>query len=188
MSLSSSTEQWFALRVKSNREKVSAASLAGKGYESFLPLVRLAGSRANSEKRPLFPGYLFCRFDPRNRLPILMLPGVVHIVGIGKLPVPVDEEELESLRVLVAAGLPINPDEQFTIGQKVRIEQGPLSGAGGVIVGVRDQRLVVSITLLQRSVSVVLHRDWVAQGLLRTVAAGNHQRGAVESSAAGAKA
>jgi transcriptional antiterminator NusG len=158
-----SSLEWFAIRVKSNRERITARGLCGKGYEVFLPQYRVLRSRAKQvDERPLFPGYLFCRFDPGNRLPILTLPGVVHIVGFGKTLVPVDDSELESLRVLIEAGLPINPNESYTVGQKVRIEQGPLASASGVVMGLQDQRLVVSITLLQRSVSVVMEREWLS--------------------------
>jgi transcription antitermination factor NusG len=153
--------QWFALRVKSNRERITSQALSGKGYEVFLPTYHNSRSR-RSVRSPLFPGYLFTRFDVNDRLPVLVLPGVVHIVGLGKSPVPIDPGEVESLRIVVEAGLPINPVESFTIGQKVRIEQGPLASACGVIAGVRSQRLIVTITLLQRSVSVELQPDWIS--------------------------
>jgi len=152
--------QWFALRVKSNREKITSQALTGKGYEVFLPTYRNGGGR-RCVPTPLFPGYLFSRFDINDRLPILILPGVVHVVGVGKSPAPIDEAEIESLRIVVEAGLPINPAENFTVGQKVRIEEGPLASACGVIAGVRSQRLIVNITLLQRSVSVELQPEWI---------------------------
>lgn len=149
---------WYALRVKSNRERVTSAALRGKGYEVFLPEFRRGGSRTGT---PLFPGYLFCRFDVHNRLPIVSLPGVVHIVGLGRTPVPVDEDELESLRIVVEAGLPVAPEPTLAVGQSIRIARGPLAGAGGVVVGLGQERLVVAVSLLQRAVSVELDRNWI---------------------------
>lgn len=151
---------WFALRVKSNRERVTAASLRGKDYEVFLPEFRRNQSRTES---PLFPGYLFCRFDVYNRLPVVSLPGVVHIVGLGRTPVPVDEDELESLKIVVQAGLPVEPEPAPApaVGQSIRINRGPLAGAGGIVVGLRRDRLVVAVTLLQRAVSVELDLSWI---------------------------
>ncbi len=145
-------QAWFALRVKSNRERVTATSLAGKGYEVFLPECR----------RPLFPGYLFCRFDINDRLPVVSAPGILHIVGLGKQPVPVDEAELESLRIVVRAGLPVRPGTEYVVGQQIRIDRGPLAGASGIVTGLGPQYLLVTISLLQRSVSVALERDWIA--------------------------
>jgi transcription antitermination factor NusG len=155
--------EWFAIRVKSNREKVTQQHLDAKGYEVFLPSYRQISENSHRPpfEVPLFPGYLFCRFDVNDRLPILIVPGVVHIVGFGKQPVPVDENELESVRILVKAGLPIRPDEPYALGQAIRIQKGPLAGAEGVIIGLGEQRLVVSISLLQRSISVVLTREWL---------------------------
>jgi transcription antitermination factor NusG len=153
---------WFALRVKSNRERITALSLTGKGYEVFLPECRRTdGEPVKKADKVLFPGYLFCRFDVNNRLPILMLPGIVHIVGSGKMPTPVDERELESLRIVVQAGLPVRREASLAVGQFVRIQKGPLRGAEGVVVGARRQRFVVAISLLQRSMSVELEADWI---------------------------
>jgi transcription antitermination factor NusG len=155
---------WYAIRVKSNRERITAVGLKGKGFDVFLPeyLRPRAGSRS-VERIVLFPGYVFGRFDPQNRMPILTLPGVIHIVCVGKTPAPVDATELESLQVLLQTGLPVNPDEQYTVGDRVTIDDGPLAGASGVIAGEENRRLLVSITLLQRSISVALPREWICK-------------------------
>src|SRR5262249_33736930 len=89
------------------------------------------------------------------------VPGIVHIVGLGKTPLPVDDQELESVRVLVDSALPINPDESFPVGALVRVHSGPLTGACGCIAGLSQRRLTVTITLLQRSVSVEVNPEWI---------------------------
>jgi transcription antitermination factor NusG len=154
--------EWFAVRVKSNRENITSQALTGKGYEVMLPMCKRDTGSGPRALAPLFPGYLFTRFEVANRLPILTIPGVVHIVGVGKTPIPINEDELESLRIVLQTGLPIRRDEPYTVGQIVRISRGPLAGAGGVVTDVRDRRFVVSITLLQRSVSVVLEPEWIS--------------------------
>ena len=85
---------WFALRVRSNFEKVTSQILRQKGYEAFLPTYfsrNRWSDRVKTVERPLFPGYLFCRFDQADRLPILVTPGVVGVVGLGKIPVPIPD-------------------------------------------------------------------------------------------------
>src|SRR2546427_8571217 len=59
--------QWFAIQVRPNHEKVTALLLRGKGYEEFLPsyLCNNRLGRGQPCERPLFPGYLFCRFNPK---------------------------------------------------------------------------------------------------------------------------
>jgi transcription antitermination factor NusG len=156
---------WYAIRVKSNRERVTADSLKGKGLEVFLPEYR-SQSRKNTRRSsslPLFAGYLFCRFDPLNRLPILMVPGVVHIVGFGKDPEPVDPEEMSRLFALTECQLELEPHPYPPVGEHIRLQNGPLRGIDGIILAHEgEDRLVVSVTLLQRSVAVQIERDWLA--------------------------
>ncbi|MCC6164554.1 MAG: UpxY family transcription antiterminator [Acidobacteria bacterium] len=151
---------WFALRVKPRAERVVADVLDGKGYEYFLPMHRERrrwSDRVKTVDTPLFAGYLFCRFDVQFRLPILTSPGVLHVVSIGKVPEPIPDEEIESLQVLTRSGLTLEPWPFLQIGEQVRIVAGPLAGAAGVVQSVKDRdRLVVSVTLLQRSVAVVV--------------------------------
>ena len=81
---------WYAVRIQSRLASVAAATLRGKGYQEFLPLYRSRRRWSDRFKEldlPLFPGYLFCRFDVTGRLlPILTTPGVIGIVGAGKTP------------------------------------------------------------------------------------------------------
>jgi transcription antitermination factor NusG len=132
--------------------------LRGKGYEWFLPLYTFRkrwSDRVKEIESPLFPGYLFCRFNPQDRLPILKTPGVTQIVGYNRVPVPVDEHEIDAIRTLVASELPNHPCPFFEVGQKVRIDSGPLRGVEGMLMEMKgNRRLVLSITLLQRSVAV----------------------------------
>jgi transcription antitermination factor NusG len=149
---------WFALQVRSQRESHVADQLSAKGYELFLPLYssrKRWSDRIKKVELPLFPGYLFCRFDPYDRLPILKTPWILQIVGFNHIPSPVDNEEISAVRTLVATGACAQPWPFIGVGETVRIESGPLRGVVGVLTQVKgDHKLVVSITLLQRSVAV----------------------------------
>ena len=156
---------WYALRVRPRFEKQIASILLTKGYEGFLPLY-IQRSRWSDRIRevhlPLFPGYLFCRFDVNKRLPILITPGVIHVVGIGKVPHPIEEGEVEAIQSIVLSGLQVEPRSYMNIGQRVRIEIGPLAGLEGIVTTLKGKcRLVVSVTLLQRSVAVEIDESWV---------------------------
>jgi transcription termination/antitermination protein NusG len=154
--------EWFALVVKPRHEKTAQQILSHKGFETFLPLhARL--HRYEGRQRefclPLFPGYLFCRFDPQASMPVLTTPSVSRVAGAGRKPLPVDAAELESLRIAAASPFRLTPHPYLQTGSKVRIEQGPLEGVVGTVLEEKDsQRLVLSITMLQRSVAVVLDR------------------------------
>jgi transcription antitermination factor NusG len=154
---------------------VASTTLRGKGYEEFLPLYRSRrrwSDRVKDLELPLFPGYLFCRFDVSDRLmPILTTPGVIGIVGAGKLPIPVDLEEIEAIRAILRSGLAAQPWPLLRAGSKVYIERGPLAGLEGIITNTEKvYRLIVSVSLLQRSVAVEIDREWarpIADGMGR---------------------
>ena len=161
---------WFALQVKPRHEKTAAWALHNKGYEEFLPLYRSRRRWSDRIKEldiPLFAGYVFCRFDPEERLPVLTSPGIVSIVGMGKIPAPVAEAEIAALQAVVRSGLRAEPWPFLRIGHGVRIELGPLAGLEGILSDFKSrQRLVVSVTLLQRSVAVEIDRGWVTPARL----------------------
>ncbi len=156
---------WYAIRVRSRYENIVTAILEGKGYESFLPLYqsrRAWSDRIKELQLPLFPGYVFCRFDVQRRLPILTTPGVVGVVGVGKRPVPIDEAEIGAIRAAVQSGLQTRPWPFLQIGQEVSVKDGPLSGLKGILLNFKGQhRLVLSVTLLQRSVAIEVDGAWV---------------------------
>src|SRR5712664_1801490 len=149
---------WYALRVRSRYEHTVATHLQGRGYESLLPLYKCRrrwSDRFKEIELPLFPGYVFCQFNLLNRLPILSIPGVVHVVGVGRTPVPIHENGIATIQVAVKSGLPSQPWPFLQVGHRVRIEYGPLCGLEGILLDFRGrQRLVISVTLLQRSVAV----------------------------------
>lgn len=154
---------WFALRVKSRFEKKTTLHLEGLGLEPFNPLYRSRrrwSDRIKQVELPLFPGYVFCRFDPNDRLPVLQTPGVVSIVGFAGRPAPVDEEEIAAIQAIVRSSSPALPWPFLREGQRVRLVRGALRGLEGILLEVKSEcRLVVSVTLLQRSVAVEIDRD-----------------------------
>lgn len=147
---------WYALNVKSRHEKVVTQLLTNKGYETFLPLYTRRhqyARRAREFELPLFPGYLFCRFDSGACLPVLTTPGVLRVVGSGRAPIPVDNNEIGALQRAIAARVAMSPHPYWRAGQRGRITSGALAGVEGVVVsGKQPMKLILSVSLLQRSV------------------------------------
>jgi len=157
--------QWFALRVKSRREKAVATAAHSKGFEEFLPTYQSRhrwSDRVQAVELPLFPGYVFCRLKAEQRFPLLTIPGVLHFVCVGRTPVPLNDEEIASIQIAVQSGLWVEPCSFLNVGQRVRIEEGPLAGLDGILLETaKTHRIVVSVTLLMRSVAVDIERHWV---------------------------
>ena len=162
--LNENRDRWFALRVKSNCEKIVAALANTRGFEEFVPTYqsrRRWSDRTKVVDFPLFPGYVFCRLDPQRRLPLLTIPGVLHFVGIGKTPVPIEDAEIEAIRHAVRSGLSTEPWPFLETGNRVVLTEGPLAGLEGILAGTaKPDRLIVSVTLLKRSVAVAIDRHW----------------------------
>jgi transcription antitermination factor NusG len=160
------TPQWFALRVRSRCEKVVAVAARSKGFEDFLPLHRRRqhwSDRSKWVEVPLFPGYLFCRLNPEDRFSLLTIRGVMHIVGVGRVPEPVDEQEILAIQNAVRSNALVEPWPFLDAGERVRFSSGPLTGLEGILVSTEAElRVVVSLTVLKRSVAVKVERDWIA--------------------------
>lgn len=156
---------WYALRVRSNYERVAAIHLKDRGFEEFAPTYKTERQWSDRKKQIdafLFPGYVFCRLNPEDRLSVLTIPGAVGLVGFGKGPAPIAEKEIESVRKMVGSGLLVAPWPFLAAGQTILIERGPLTGVEGILQEIKKTfRLVVSVQLLQRSVSVEIERSWV---------------------------
>ena len=159
------TDHWYALHVKPRFERYVTEHLAQKGYETFLPTYvskRQWSDRIKTLSLPLFPGYTFCRFDASARLPIVVTPGVMMILGAGRLPAPVDETEIAAVRHVIDSGVRAVPCAYLAAGERVRVESGPLAGLVGIVDRIKGkERLVVSVVLLMRSVAVEIDRNCV---------------------------
>src|SRR5277367_2579378 len=130
-------QSWFALQVRTRWENSTALLLAGKGYQTLLPTYQVKrqwGRRVKQVDAPLFPGYVFCRFDAQKRLPIVVTPGVITVVGRGRLPVPVDDTEIAAIQTVVSSGLQAEPWPYLEVGQKVRIDSDALEGLEGILI------------------------------------------------------
>jgi transcription antitermination factor NusG len=163
--------RWYAVQVRTNHERAVANALTSKGLEMFLPQYtarRQWKDRIRAAEMPLFPGYVFCRFDSVARLPILITPGVLSVVSYGAEPAAIDEEELVAIRAAIALGNKVEPWAYPTLGEVVRIEKGPLAGVSGVLVSVKASlRIVLSISLIQRSVAAEIDADMIARSPFR---------------------
>ena len=157
--------RWYALQVRTRWEHSTAKLLSGRGYQIILPTFKTVKQwRGNSKAvvAPLFPGYVFCRFDANQRLPVLITPGVVSVVRRGSVPASVEDWEIEAIERVVFSGVQAGPCPYLEAGQNVRIEDGPLRGLEGILISFKERhRIVVSVSLLRRSVAVEIDRSQI---------------------------
>ncbi|HZQ56114.1 MAG TPA: UpxY family transcription antiterminator [Bryobacteraceae bacterium] len=166
MSYSEETRPWYAVRTRANHEKTASTVLEAKGYQPYLPTYKVRrrwSDRVVETLLPLFPGYVFCRFDAKLRSPIITTPGVVSVVGFGADPAPIPDNEIVAIETALRSGLSAEPYAFLSEGQRVRVTRGSLEGVEGVLIKKKnDWRLVISVTMLQRSLSVEIDREWLS--------------------------
>ena len=150
--------KWYAAYTSANHEKRVREQLELRCVPSFLPLyktVRRWKDRRVRLNLPLFPGYIFVRIAPVDRLRVLQIPSVVRLVGFNGRPSPLSDEEIEGLKNGLACDVKAEPHPFLTAGRRVRIRAGPLEGREGILIRRKGSfRVVLSIELIQRSIVV----------------------------------
>jgi transcription antitermination factor NusG len=150
--------RWYAAYANIRHEKQVALQLEGRSLDCFLPLyrsVRRWKDRRREIDLPLFPGYLFVRMAAQDRLKVLSVPGVVHMVNFRGQLAPLPDTEIETLRERLRMCGGAEPHPYLMVGARVRVRSGPLAGLEGILVRRKDKfRIVLSIELIMRSIAV----------------------------------
>jgi transcription antitermination factor NusG len=158
-------EEWFAVTVDPKLTQATLVTLGQKGYDAFTPfqtVIRKWRDRTSESLVPAFPGYIFVRLDVRFRLPVLTTPGVRGLVGYGKQPAAICEEEIEAIRLVMASKLRAEAFPFPQVGDVVRLAGGPLAGLTGVLMSqTKLNRVVIRVTLIQQALGVDVESDWI---------------------------
>src|SRR5437667_4395373 len=160
---------WYALKTRSRHEKRVRDQLVQRDIDTFLPLCeswRQWKDRKKKIELPLFPGYCFARFPLVERLRVLNVLGVAHLVSIKGRPEPILEDELNAIQQLVSTKLEYDPHPFLEEGMDVEVVRGPLAGVRGKLLRKdRVTRLVLAVTLVHQAAVVEIHpADVVAVG------------------------
>ena len=152
--------RWYVLHTRSRFERVVHDGLAKKSHDVFLPQIRVRSRRRDRRvilDVPLFPGYVFIRSNlhPDHHLGILKTVGAVRLIGNKALPVPVPDETIASLKIMVANDTGIATGSRLKKGDRVMVVNGPFSGVVGIFARYRGAgRVVVHIEALGQYASV----------------------------------
>ncbi|MEZ4528285.1 MAG: UpxY family transcription antiterminator [Desulfobacterales bacterium] len=157
--------QWYVLHTKSRFETVVSDALVKKSREVFLPKILVRSRRVDRKKMirvPLFPGYVFVKtsLDPRVHLDILKTAGAVQLIGARSGPIPVPEETIVSLKIMVTADNPLSTGAQFEPGDRVMVISGPFAGVRGIFSRYRGvNRVIVNIAVLGQYVAAEVNAE-----------------------------
>lgn len=154
--------RWFVVQSKPREEERARYFLEEKGLSTYLPHMEIAiarGSRGGLVRKPLFPSYVFCMFDPDSSLAyVRWTKGVRKILPESVSPVPVEEGVVEAIRSLehrdgVIRKQPLQPLD------RVRIVRGPMKDVLGIFEHwTSDQgRVRVLLNFVKYQATVDLH-------------------------------
>jgi transcription antitermination factor NusG len=157
---------WFALQVVPRHEKSVDKMLELRGYNHFLPTYRVRrrwSDRVRVVEEPLFPGYVFCSSQSNLMEIVRGSFGIIRIVAFGGRPHPVPDKEIEALLRIVHGQREYSSCSYLSVGQKVQVISGPLTGISGTITRFKQRdRLVLSLEVIMKSVSVDIDQSEVA--------------------------
>jgi transcription antitermination factor NusG len=153
-----SAPHWYALYTNARHEKVVAHQLEQRQIETFLPLYRTWHRWKDRRKQielALFPSYVFVRIEEQQKLPVLKVPGAVHVVSFNGKMAALPQREIDALRTALENEIYAEPCPYLKIGRRVRVVRGPMQGAEGILSRKKDKcRVVISVDVLMRSVAV----------------------------------
>jgi len=165
MSHSKLDRLWYVLHTKSRHENVVNEGLLRRSVEVYLPKITVPSKRRDRKKTirvPLFPGYVFVKTDlhPDNHLEIVKVAGAVRLIGNKQGPLPIADETVESLKILVMSDRTITTGNNLKKGDKVMVIHGPLEGVIGTFVRFGGKgRIVVNVEALDQYAGVEISED-----------------------------
>lgn len=150
--------RWYAVYTYPRHEKSVLEHFESKSLESFLPTV-ITESRWKDRRvrlqTPIFPGYIFTRINASQRSKVLSSPGVIRMLCFNGMPAPIDDAEIESVKLCLERGTVLGSCSLLELGDRVRVKAGVLEGLEGHISRCKnDRRLIVPITLIHQSVTI----------------------------------
>lgn len=150
--------RWCAVYTYPRHEKSVLEHLESKSLEAFLPTFVTESRWKDRHVRlqtPVFPGYVFTRINASHRSKVLSSPGVIRILCFNGMPAPIEDGEIESVKLCLERGMVIESCPFLEVGDRVRVKSGVLEGLEGHISRRKnDRRLIVPITLIHQSVAI----------------------------------
>jgi len=158
---------WYVIQTKPKKEEEANSYLSTKGVEIFNPFMEtfaLRNGRMNKELKPLFPGYIFGKFDLEQNYPLVRWGrGVKCVLGFGGYPTPIAEEVVGIIKERTDAEGIVRVKQNFKANDVIRIKTGPLKDLLGIFerwVSDND-RVRVLLNLIGYQPAVEMHYSMI---------------------------
>ena len=165
MDKNNKSNHWVAIYTKPRHEKTVALELAKKGFEVYLPLLRVRKKWSDRKKwveLPLFKSYLFGRINKENTISFVSTPGLVRIIKFGDKIAIVPNSSIDSIKLMLNGGYNPIPTDFFIKGDPVLVKSGPLKGLIGEVIRLdKHDRLLIRIDAIKHSISIDIERKFL---------------------------
>lgn len=152
---------WYVLHVRPRCEKKMAAYCASAPLASYLPL-RLERKKYQRRRvevwKPLFPGYVFARFRPDQRIFVLQSGQIARILEVKDQTKFINE--IEQIRKALGADPTLPACPAITTGMIVRIKEGPFAGLEGTVIKAKGcARVILNVDMIGQGVAIEVDED-----------------------------
>ena len=160
-------ENWYVIQTKPKKEGEADSYLSTRGVEIFNPLMEtfaLRSGRMNKELKPLFPGYIFGKFDLEQNYPLVRWGrGVKKVLGFGGYPTSISEEVVEIIKERTDTEGIVRLKQNFKANDVIRIKTGPLKDLLGIFERwVSDnERVRILLNLIGYQPAVEIHYSMI---------------------------
>ena len=158
---------WYVIQTKPKKEEEAKSYLSTKGVEVFNPLMETflpKNGKVNRELKPLFPGYIFGKFDLDQNYPLVRwAKGVKKVLGFGEYPTPISEEVVEIIRERTDTNGIVRLKYHFQANDVIRIKTGPLKDLLGIFERwISDsERVKILLNLMGYQPAVEIHYSMI---------------------------
>jgi transcription antitermination factor NusG len=159
----SDIRRWYAVYTYPRHEKVVTEKLESQSVEAFLPMFVIESRWKDRRVRiqtPVFPGYVFTRIKLAERIKVFNIPGVLRILSFNGVPAPIDDSEIDAVKLCLERGGTLKPHPFIEVGERVRVRSGLLEGLEGLVTRCKNDRiLILPIALINQSVAIEVDAD-----------------------------
>lgn len=152
---------WHVLHVRPRCEKKMAAYCTNARLQCYLPLrlERKKYQRRQVEvQKPLFPGYVFARFRPEQRIFILQSGQIARILEVKDQLKFISE--IEQIRKALETDPGLRACPAITTGMMVRITEGPFAGLEGIVIKSKGcARVILNVDMIGQGVAIEVDED-----------------------------
>ncbi len=155
--------KWYVIQTKPRKEEEARTYLTDRGLKILSPLMESFGTkngRINKELKPLFPSYIFGRFDLDTNYPLVRWArGVKKVLGFGGYPTSISEDVVDLIKKRMDENGIVRRSRCFQPNDMIRIKSGPLRDLLGIFESwvSESERVRVLLNLIGYQPTIELH-------------------------------